>query len=100
MVERQSNATGIPVSKETVVMSLKVAFQMDPIGAVDINADSSFRIAEEAQKRGHDLFFYTPDKLAYEEGRVTAVGHRMELRRVEGDHVTLQPEEKIDLDPT
>jgi glutathione synthase len=78
-------------------MSLKVAFQMDPIGAVNINADSSFRIAEEAQARGHELFFYTPDKLAFEEGRITARGHRMTVRRVMGDHVTLQPEEKIDL---
>ncbi len=78
-------------------MTLKVAFQMDPIEAVDINADSSFRIAEEAQARGHELFVYTPDKLAFEEGRVTARGHRAVVRRVEGDHVTLQPEEKVDL---
>ena len=62
-------------------MTLKVAFQMDPIEAVDINADSSFRIAEEAQARGHELFYYTPDKLAFEEGRVTARGHRMVVRR-------------------
>lgn len=78
-------------------MTLKVAFQMDPIEAVDINADSSFRLAEEAQARGHELFFYTPDKLAYEEGRVTAQGHRMVVRREQGNHVTLQPEEKINL---
>ena len=31
---------------------MKIAFQMDPIGDVDINADSSFRLAEEAQARG------------------------------------------------
>ena len=37
-------------------MPLNVAIQMDPIGAVDIAADSSFRIAEEAQARGHSLF--------------------------------------------
>ena len=78
-------------------MSLKIAFQMDPIENVDINADSSFRIAEEAQFRGHELFYYTPDKLAFEEGHVTAKGHRVELRRELGNHVTLQPEEKIDL---
>ena len=70
---------------------------MDPIENVDINADSSFRIAEEAQFRGHELFYYTPDKLAFEEGHVTAKGHRVELRRELGNHVTLQPEEKIDL---
>ena len=78
-------------------MSLKIAFQMDPIQSVDIDADSSFRIAEEAQARGHQLFFYTPDKLAFQNGTVTARGHRMTLRRVVGDHVDLGPEEEIAL---
>ncbi|MEM9716256.1 MAG: glutathione synthase [Pseudomonadota bacterium] len=70
-------------------MSLKVAFQMDPITDVDINADSTFRLAEAAQSRGHQLFFYTPDKLAFENGHVTAEMSEMVVRRVEGDHVTL-----------
>ncbi len=78
-------------------MALNVAFQMDPIQSVDIDADSSFRLAEEAQARGHGLYFYTPDKLAYVEGRVIARGHPMEVRRVKGDHVTLGPEQEIDL---
>ena len=47
---------------------MKIAFQMDPIQTVNINADSTFRIAEEAQARGHELFFYTPDHLAFQEG--------------------------------
>ena len=68
---------------------MKVAFQMDPIGAVDINADSSFRLAEEAQARGWELFYYTPDKLTWKEGRVVAQGWPLELRRVQGDHFTL-----------
>ncbi|MDP5347249.1 MAG: glutathione synthase, partial [Paracoccaceae bacterium] len=50
---------------------MKIAFQMDPIGPVNINADSTFRLAEEAQARGHELFYYTPGHLAYEEGRIT-----------------------------
>lgn len=66
-----------------------VAFQMDPIGAVDIDADSSFRLAEAAQERGHTLFFYTPDGLSWDEGTVMARGQDMTLRRVSGDHVTL-----------
>ena len=76
---------------------MKIAFQMDPIGDVNINADSSFRLAEEAQARGHDLFFYSPDKLAYQEGRITARGHGFTVQRVQGDHATLGPEEEIDL---
>ncbi len=78
-------------------MSFRVAFQMDPIEAVDIDADSTFRIALEAQERGHRLFFYTPDQLAYTGGRVTARGHEMSLRRIRGDHVKLGPEIEVDL---
>lgn len=76
---------------------MEVAFQMDPIDAVDINADSSFRLAEEAQARGHKLFFYTPDKLAYQTGRITARGHSMVVRREIGNHVDLGPEVERDL---
>lgn len=78
-------------------MSLKVALQMDPIGAVNINADSTFRIALEAQARGHSLFFYTPDKLAFVEGRVIARGFPIELRREQGNHVSYGPEAEVDL---
>jgi len=78
-------------------MPLKVAFQMDPIGGVNINADSTFRIALEAQARGHSLFFYTPDKLAFVEGRVIARGFDITLRREVGNHVTYGPEAEMDL---
>ncbi|MCR9156710.1 MAG: glutathione synthase [Rhodobacteraceae bacterium] len=77
---------------------MKIAFQMDPIQSVNINADSSFRLAEEAQARGHELFFYSPDKLAYDEGRILAVGHWFTVQRVHGDHVALGPEVQIDLE--
>jgi glutathione synthase len=49
-------------------MALKVALQMDPVGSVNIDADSTFRIGIEAQARGHSLFFYTPDRLAFRRG--------------------------------
>ncbi|MFK7881746.1 glutathione synthase [Roseobacter sp.] len=68
---------------------MKIAFQMDPIGDVDINADSSFRLAEEAQTRGHDLFFYSPDHLAFQEGEITARGHDLRVQRVQGEHAQL-----------
>ncbi len=76
---------------------MKIAFQMDPIGAVDINADSSFRLAEEAQARGHQLFFYGADQLAYQEGRITARGQDMTVQRVPGDPAVLGPEREVDL---
>ena len=76
---------------------MKIAFQMDPIGPININADSSFRIAEEAQARGHDLFYYTPERLSYRAGRVLARGWPLRVRRKEGDHFTLGEETKVDL---
>ncbi|TNJ44826.1 glutathione synthase [Phaeobacter sp. B1627] len=76
---------------------MKIAFQMDPIMGVDINADSSFRLAEEAQKRGHTLFYYAPDQLAYQEGRVTARGHDMTVQRIAGDPAVLGELREVDL---
>lgn len=78
-------------------MGLKVAIQMDPIGPINIDADSTFRIAEEAQARGHELFYYTPDKLAYREGRVLARGWPLTVRREYGNHFTLGDEVEVDL---
>ncbi|WP_136646151.1 glutathione synthase [Tabrizicola sp. YIM 78059] len=78
-------------------MKLKVALQMDPIGSVNINADSTFRIALEAQARGHRLFYYTPDRLAYVEGRVLARGWWIEVRREVGNHVSFGEETEVDL---
>jgi len=78
-------------------MALKVAFQMDPIAAINIDGDSTFRIALEAQARGHALYYYTPDKLMYREGRVLARGWPLTVRREKGNHFTLGDEQEIDL---
>ncbi|MET4127895.1 glutathione synthase [Roseovarius sp. MBR-6] len=76
---------------------MKIAFQMDPIGPIDIAADSTFRLMIEAQERGHELFYYTPDALAYEEGRITARGWPLEVQRVAGDHYRLGENQVVDL---
>ncbi len=76
---------------------MKIAFQMDPIMGVDVAADSSFRLAEEAQKRGHSLFYYSPDQLAYQEGRITARGHDMVVQRVAGAPAVLGDFKEVDL---
>lgn len=70
---------------------------MDPLSAVNIDADSSFRLGLEAQARGHTLFVYTPDRLVFREGRVLARGSFVALRRVRGDHVAAGPETEVDL---
>ncbi len=78
-------------------MALRIAFQMDPVERVNIDADSTFRIAEEAQARGHELWYYTPDRLSWDNGRVIARGRPITLQRVRGDHVHFGEEATLDL---
>ena len=78
-------------------MSLAVAFQMDPIEGVDIDADSSFVLGLEAQARGHRLFHYLPRDLAMIDRRVVARVRPMELRREKGNHATLGAPEMSDM---
>jgi glutathione synthase len=60
-------------------MALRVAIQMDRVDLINPHSDSTLVLMREAQKRGHELFYYTPDKLTYREGRITASGHRLTL---------------------
>jgi glutathione synthase len=78
-------------------MSLAVAIQMDPLEGVNIDADTTFALALEAQGRGHGLYHYLPRDLHYRNGRVLAKARPFEVRRVKGDHVTLGTPEQIDL---
>jgi len=78
-------------------MALSVAIQMDHIDTVDIAADSTFVLAMEAQRRGHSLYHYTPDKLAFEDGRVRAIAEPLQVRDIKGDHFTLGAAKAIDL---
>ncbi|MEM9901050.1 MAG: glutathione synthase [Pseudomonadota bacterium] len=76
---------------------MRVAFQMDPITGVDIDADSSFRLAEEAQSRGYALSYYHPNSLIWSQGRVSAAGHALKVKRVPGAPAELGPQEALDL---
>ena len=73
-------------------MALKVGFQMDPIESVDIDVDSTFRIAWESQQRGHEVFCYLPEGLSYEGADVSARCRSVTLRQLRGNHVDLGAE--------
>ena len=60
-------------------MPLNIACQMDPIERIDIRGDSTFAMLLEAQKRGHELFYYTPQNLALHGEQ--ADGARRDARR-------------------
>ena len=78
-------------------MTLTVAVQMDPIQHIKIAGDSTFALLLEAQARGHALLHYTPDRLSFRDGRVTASVEPLRVQDVEGAHATLGAPERIDL---
>lgn len=70
-------------------MTLRVAIQMDALNLINPKSDSTLLIAREAQARGHDIFYYTPDALTYREGTITARGHKVDFTATETSHYTL-----------
>jgi len=78
-------------------MSLKIAVQMDPIQRINIKGDSTFALLLEAQKRGHQLAYYTPDRLALLNNRVFARVESLTVRDKAGDHFTLGEPRRADL---
>ena len=78
-------------------MALRVAIQMDPIDSIDINGDSTFVLALEAQRRGHTLFHYQPHHMSFCDGRRSARVAPLTVQRVAGDHAHLGARETADL---
>ena len=78
-------------------MSLQVAIQMDPIESIDIEGDSSFVLALEAQLRGYKLYHYLPEHLSLVDGHVVARARALSVQRKMGDHFTLGDFETLNL---
>ena len=78
-------------------MPLSVAIQMDHVRSLNIAGDTTFALSLEAQRRGHRLYHYTPDRLTQADGRVFASIEEMQIRDVKGDHFTLGDPVRTDL---
>ena len=78
-------------------MALNVAVQMDPVERINIRGDSTFALLLEAQKRGHALSYFTPNRLAQHGDRVFATAQSLTVRDKEGDHFTLGDARRTEL---
>ncbi len=78
-------------------MPLTIAIQTDPVETFEIEGDSTFRLGLEAQARGHQLTYYTPDKLAMFGRTVTAPLRALELRDQLGNHFSAGDPQTTDL---
>jgi glutathione synthase len=79
-------------------MSLTVAFQMDPMEAINIAGDSTFVLMLEAQRRGHQIYHYLPQAISLNGTRVQARGHRVTVKREKGNHFIFGKPEMLELD--
>ena len=70
---------------------------MDPIERINIRGDSTFALLLEAQRRGHAISYYTPDRLALRGGKVFAAVAPLAVRDREGDHFTLGEPRRTEL---
>jgi len=78
-------------------MPLKIACQMDPIDRIDIRGDSTFALLLEAQRRGHELFYYEPPNLALDGAHLIARGATLQVEDRVGDHYKLSDRRMVDL---
>ena len=78
-------------------MKLNVAVQMDPIARINVRGDSTFALLLEAQKRGHGLSYYTPDKLSLRGEELVAPVQVLTVRDEVGNHFTLGEARRTDL---
>jgi glutathione synthase len=76
-------------------MVRKIAVQMDPIERINIVGDSTFALLLEAQARGHEIHYYTPERLSLRGRDVVALAQDLRVRDVKGDHFDLGPPREI-----
>ncbi len=84
-------------------MTLRVAIQTDPLETAAVESNTTFALAEAAQKIGAELYEYQPENLSYGEGSITAFARPMTVQRVPGnpaafkDRITLDLREDVDV---
>jgi glutathione synthase len=79
-------------------MKLNVAVQMDPIARINIRGDSTFALLLEAQKRGHGISYYTPDKLSLRGEELVAPVQHLTVRDEIDNHFALGEPRREQLD--
>ena len=70
---------------------------MDPMDSIDINGDSSFALALEAQERGHKIFHYEPKNLSLLQLKPVAKLRSLTVRNITSNHFSLGQQKVADL---
>ena len=75
-----------------------LAFMMDSIGSVDIDADTTFVLMLEAQRRGHRILYLEQRNLGLSDGHVLARVRPVTVRREAGRHADVGEPRTVVLD--
>ncbi|MCP4394690.1 MAG: glutathione synthase [Alphaproteobacteria bacterium] len=78
-------------------MGKAVAFQMEPMENINPEANTSFLLALEAQRRGYEVFHYDPYNLSFKNGMVMAKACPIYVRMEIGNHFSNGRLENINL---
>ena len=63
--------------------NLNIAFLMDPLESLDLNGDTTFALALEAQRRKHKISFFKPEDLILKSNNVYANICKLELSSID-----------------
>ncbi|MCP5056336.1 MAG: glutathione synthase [bacterium] len=77
---------------------MRMAFVMDPLDSIDIDADTSFVLMLAAQERGHGLWFVDPADLGVDARGAVATVRPVTLRREKGNHASVGEPSHVALD--
>jgi glutathione synthase len=75
-----------------------IAFVMGPLEAIDVDADTTFALMLEAQRRGHEVLYVAPSDLVASNRGPAAHARPAELRRQRGRHFDLGETRTVSLD--
>ena len=76
---------------------MKLGVVMDPIETINFKKDSTLAMMIEAQRKGHEIIYITPDSLFINSGISYASSNKMEVRNDPSDWFTKEEEKTIEL---
>lgn len=76
---------------------MRIAIVMDPFSTVNVDKDTTFALMLETQKRGYENYFLEAKDLFVKEGKAYGKMRKAKVKRVQGEHAEVGPEERIAL---
>ena len=73
-------------------MSIRILYIMDPMERIQVDADSTFVMQLEGQKRGHEQFHAHPRDLAVMHGKPHVKARALRVQAQQGEHFELGKE--------